>query len=56
MIEKIDFAENYKMIYDYFEIYVFENNQRNYHQIFNLTKKNSFVRKIISQQNRQIVF
>ena len=56
MTEKSDFVENYKIIYDYFEIYVFENNQRSHHQIFNLTKKNLFVRKIILQQNRQTVF
>ena len=52
MIEKTDFVENFKLIYDYFEIHVFKNGQRSHHQIFNMTKKNSFVRKITSQQNR----
>ena len=56
MIEKTDFAENYKMIYDHFEVYVLESSQRSHHQIFNLTKKTSFVRKITSQQNCQTVF
>ena len=56
MTEEINFVENYKMIYNYFEIYIFENSQCSHHQIFNLTKKNSSVRKIISQQNLQTVF
>ena len=28
MIKEADFAENYRMIHDHFEVYVFENNQR----------------------------
>ena len=56
MIEKINFVENFELIYVYFEIYVFKNDQRSYHQIFDITKKNSFMRKIISQQNRQTMF
>ena len=47
-LKKLISFKNFELIYDYFEIYVFENDQRSHYQIFNMTKKNSFVQKTIS--------